>query len=247
MAEFGSAVFGIEQRMKKLKKNSSKPRKQVPLITVLIADDHRIVREGIRSSLAHYDFIKIIGEAADGKEALRKVETLNPDIVLLDIDMPELDGVKTTEIITKKFPRTKVITLTMHENKDYVLLIVRAGVKGYILKDTTAEQLARAIRCVHKGEAFFTPSVSRILQEYIHSDERPRPRVHFTEREKEILRRISSGKTTKEIADQFNLSVRTVETYRARIRRKIGARNTAELMKFAVENNLHSQTVSSQT
>ncbi len=227
--------------MPKLKKSAGKTRRTVPTITVLIADDHRIVREGIRSSLAHYPFIKIVGEAADGKEALKKIEMLSPDIALLDIDMPKMDGLRATEIINKKFPRTKVITLTMHENKDYVLLIVRAGVKGYVLKDTSSDQLARAIRCVYQGQAFFSPSISRILQEYIHSDERPKPRVNLSDREMEILSFISRGKTTKEIADNFRLSIRTIETYRARIRRKIGARNTAELMKFAVENNLHKE------
>jgi DNA-binding NarL/FixJ family response regulator len=224
--------------MQKLKKKSKKTR-EIPVIRVLIADDHRIVREGIRSSLSHYPFIKIVAEAADGKEALRKIEATEPDIALLDIDMPKMDGLRATEIITKKFPRTKVITLTMHDNKDYVLLIVRAGVKGYLLKDTSADQLAKAIRSVHQGQAFFSPSVARVLQEYIHSNEKPKARVSLSDREMEILGCISRGKTTKEIADQFNLSVRTIETYRARVRRKIGARNTAELMKFAVENNLH--------
>lgn len=225
--------------MPKLKKTSGKTRKAIPTIKVLIADDHRIVREGIRSSLSHYPFIKIVGEACDGREALRKVELLSPDIVLMDIDMPRMDGLTAIGVISKKFPKTRVITLTMHENKDYVLLIIRAGGKGYVLKDTSADQLARAIRSVHQGEAFFSPSVSRVLQEYIQSDERPKPRVTLTDREIAILSAISTGKTTKEIATQLNLSDRTVETYRARIRRKIHARNTAEMMKYAVENFLH--------
>ncbi|MDB6024308.1 MAG: putative NarL family two-component response regulator [Verrucomicrobiales bacterium] len=225
--------------MPKVKKTSKKAQKKIPTIKVLVVDDHRIVREGIRSSLSHYPFIKIVGEAADGREALRKVETLLPDIALMDIDMPRMDGLTAIGIISKKFPKTRVITLTMHENKDYVLLIVRAGGKGYVLKDTSSDQLARAIRSVHQGEAFFSPSVSRVLQEYIQSDERPKPRVTLTDREIAILSSISAGKTTKEIATQLNLSDRTIETYRARIRRKIHARNTAEMMKYAVENFLH--------
>jgi two-component system, NarL family, nitrate/nitrite response regulator NarL len=210
------------------------PRK----IRVLLADDHRIVREGIRSSLADYYFISIVGEAADGKTALQKIRELSPDIVLMDLNMPVMSGLEATKVVRDKFPQTRVIALTMHANKEYVSEILRSGAKGYVLKDTSPEQLLQAIEAVAKGDAFFSPAVSRLLlQDYSGSGEKQKPQA-LSRREEEILGLISGGKTNKEIAAVLKISVRTVETYRARLMRKLKARNAAELTRYALQRNM---------
>lgn len=208
-------------------------------IRVLLADDHRIVREGIRSSLAECDGITIVGEAVDGKMAIQKTRELAPDVVLMDLNMPQMNGLEATRIVASKFPKSRVIALTMHANKEYVQEILRSGAKGYVLKDTTPEQLIQAIQVVAEGDAFFSPSVSRLLlQEYSEPRTSSTDQALLSRREKEVLRLIASGKTNKEVASELSISVRTVETYRARLMRKVKARNAAELTRFALKHNL---------
>jgi DNA-binding NarL/FixJ family response regulator len=208
-------------------------------IRIVLADDHRIVREGIRSSLAGSRFIQIVGEAADGKTALQKIKDLSPDVVLMDLNMPQMSGLDATKVVRDKFPKTKVIALTMHASREYVSEILRSGAKGYVLKDTTPEQLVEAIQSVANGEAFFSPSVSELLlQEYSEGRiEKPTKEI-LSGREKQVLTSIASGKTNKEIAADLKISVRTVETYRARLMRKTKARNAAELTRYALKINL---------
>lgn len=208
-------------------------------IRVLLSDDHRIVREGIRSSLADYDFISIVGEAVDGKTALQKIKDLSPDIVLMDLNMPQMSGLEATKIAREKFPNTKVIALTMHDNKEYVSQILRSGAQGYVLKDTSPEQLVQAIQSVANGEAFFSPSISRILlQDYTRSSSEKPKANRLSQREEQVLSSIANGRTNKEIAADLAISVRTVETYRARLMKKLKARNIAELTRYAFENKL---------
>lgn len=213
-------------------------------VTVLLADDHALVREGIRSSMVRFPFISIVGEAADGREALRLRRALRPDIVLIDLNMPEMGGMEATPLIRKSCPKTKIIVLTVHDTKEYVLRLLRTGAHGYVLKDTSPDELVRAIQSVARGDAFFSPGVSRILPEFVQSgdgadevkEDESRENL-VSEREKEVLRMID-GKTSNEVASQMNLSTRTVETYRVRLKRKLHARNLAELLKRAREEKL---------
>lgn len=214
-----------------------RPRK----VKLLLVDDHALVREGIRSSLVHYPFISIVGEAANGREAIRKCRELAPDIVLMDLNMPEMGGLEATPLLRKQCPKTRVIALTVHDTKEYVFQLLRTGASGYVLKDTSPEELVRAIESVARGEAFFSPGISRILlQDFVQSGEAPAARDGevLSQREREVLRFIDAGKTTKEVALQLKLSARTVETYRVRLKRKLKARNVAELLRHAREQGL---------
>jgi DNA-binding NarL/FixJ family response regulator len=210
-------------------------------IKLLLVDDHALVREGIRSSLVRYPSIKVVGEAGNGKEAVRMSHQLCPDIVLMDINMPEMSGVEATPLIRKQCPNTKIIILTVHDTKEYVSRLLRMGANGYVRKDTSPEELVRAIESVARGEAFFSPSVSKLLlQDYVEAAEKPSDEGHesISEREQQVLKMISEGKTSKEVAAELNISTRTVETYRVRLKRKLEARNVAELLKRARERRL---------
>jgi len=210
-------------------------------LRLLLVDDHALVREGIRSSLVHFSSIKPVGEAANGKEALRKCKELRPDVVLMDLNMPEMSGLEATPLIREKFPETKIIALTVHDNKEYIFKILRAGAHGYVLKDTSPEELVRAIESVARGGAFFSPAVSNVLlQDFVRAPNSPEPvqENQLSGREQEVLRSIALGKTTKEVAAELNLSARTVETYRVRLKRKLNARNVAELLDHARKQQL---------
>ncbi len=210
-------------------------------IRLLLADDHSLVREGIRSSLVRYPSISVVGEAATGAEAVRKSKQLKPDIVLMDLNMPEMGGLEATPLIRKSSPETKVIALTVHNSKEYVFQILRMGANGYVLKDTSPEELVRAIESVARGEAFFSPSVSRILlNDFVQAPvaAASNEKGSLSERERQVLQAIAQGSTSKEVASRLKLSVRTVETYRVRLKRKLNARNVAELLKHAREQNL---------
>ena len=209
-------------------------------IKLLLADDHELVRQGIRSSLDRFPFITVVGEAATGKDALRKTLQLSPDIVLMDLNMPEMSGMEATPLIRKKCPRTRVLALTVHDNKEYVMQMLKSGASGYVLKDTSPEELVRAIESIDRGEAFFSPRVSTILLRDVQdgvSESSHKPPA-LSDRESQVLQAVAQGKTSKEIASFLNLSVRTVETYRVRIKRKLGARNIAELLQRARQEHL---------
>jgi two-component system nitrate/nitrite response regulator NarL len=214
-----------------------KPGRKVKL---LLVDDHRLFREGIRASLVHFPSIMPVGEAANGKDALRKCKELQPDVVLMDLNMPEMSGLEATPLIREKFPNTKIIVLTVHDNKEYIFKILRAGAHGYLLKDTSPEELARAIESVAQGGAFFSPGVSNVLLQDLQTAKRQDTiqESELSGREQEVLRAIAQGKTTKEVATELNLSARTVETYRVRLKRKLNARNVAELLNHARKRQL---------
>jgi len=209
---------------------------------VLLADDHQIVREGLRSTLQAYDSIQVVGEAANGREAIRKARELKPDVVLMDINMPEMDGMEATAQIRRLLPATRVIALTVHDSAEYVLEILRIGAQAYVLKDTSPDELVRAIEAVVRGNAFFSPPAASVMLEEIMQGPRKKapaadlPRL--SSRESEVLRLITRGLTTKDIARELNLGPRTVETFRARLMRKCGVRNVAELTRCALLNSL---------
>lgn len=208
-------------------------------IKVLLVDDHPVVRKGLHSCLANRDNLKIVGEACNGTEALQKVKELDPDVVLMDINMPGMDGLEVTETLRKDSPRTRVLVLSVHDTREYVMRIVKAGARGYVLKDTPPEELVRAIETVNAGEAYFSPSVARIaLNQYVAESDSNSPLTRLSEREREVLVQIAEGKSNKEIASHLNIGVRTVETHRERIMRKLDIHSVAGLTKFAIANGM---------
>jgi len=208
-------------------------------IRVLLADDHPIVRRGIGSCLARDPRLEIVGEAADGREALLKIRTLLPDIVLLDIDMPHLSGLAVTDVLRKELPQIKVLILSMHQQPEYVLRILQSGAHGYVLKDSPVEELIKAVEAVHAGETFFSPEIARVaLNQFVQGNgDGPHPQ-DVTPREREVLVKIAEGCSNKEIADVLGVGVRTIETHRERIMRKLDIHSIAGLTRFCVAKGL---------
>ena len=209
-------------------------------IKVLLADDHRLVREGMRTTLSQYHFLNIVGMAEDGADALEKVKTLAPAVVLMDINMPRMNGLEATVKIRERFPQTKVLIVTVHDSRQYVSTILRSGASGYVTKDISPDELARGIQAVVKDQSFLSPAITRhVVEDYLHPQANSAPQAgNVTERELQILRLLTRGKTNKEIARALGLSARSVETFRFRLMKKVGVRNAAQLTKFALEHAL---------
>lgn len=206
---------------------------------ILLVDDHPVVRKGLQSCLANRDNLKIVGEASDGAESIQKAKELEPDIVLMDINMPGMNGLEVTDRLRKETPKIKVLVLSMHGARDYVLRIVKAGARGYVLKDAPTDELVRAIESVHAGDAFFSPSVARIaLNQYVAESDDRDPISRLSDREREVLVQIANGKSNKEIAMLLGIGVRTIETHRERIMRKLDIHSVAGLTKFAIAHGL---------
>jgi two-component system nitrate/nitrite response regulator NarL len=208
-------------------------------IKVLIVDDHPVVRKGLWSCLSTKDTLKIVGEAVDGDDAIHKVRELLPDIVLMDLHMPKKDGLEVTDALRKEAPQVKVIILSMQGTRDSVLRIIKAGARGYVLKDAPTDELVRAIESVHGGEAFFSPPVAQIaLNQYVTESDKGDPLTRLSEREREVLGLIAEGKSNKEIAMHLGIGVRTTETHRERIMRKLDIHSVAGLTKFAITHGI---------
>lgn len=211
-------------------------------IRVIIADDHTIVRAGIKALLEKQPDIEIVGETSEGRETLRQVELLQPDIVLMDIAMPGMNGLEATAVITRDFPHVKVLALTMHDEEEYFYEVIRAGAMGYVLKDAAPTELVSAIRALAEGKAFLTPRVTRILvNDYlqrIKSGEKVAAYDGLTEREREVLKLIASGNTNQEIANLLHLSVNTVQVHRTHIMEKLNLHNRTELVKYALRRGI---------
>jgi len=208
-------------------------------IKILIADDHPVVRKGLWSCLSGKTNFKIVGEASDGAAAIQKVKELAPDVVLMDIDMPQKDGLEVTNVLRKESPNVKVLILSMQSNRDTVLRIIKAGARGYVLKDAPTDELARAIETVNAGEAFFSAPVAQIaLNQYLTDTDATKPLAKLSERESEVVGLIAEGKSNKEIAMHLGIGVRTIETHRERIMRKLDIHSVAGLTKFAIANGL---------
>ena len=208
-------------------------------IKVLIADDHPVVRKGLWSCLSTKKNLKIIGEACDGIEAIQRVKELTPDIVLMDVDMPRKNGLEVTEVLRKETPNVKVLILSMQSSRDTVLRIIKAGARGYVLKDASTDDLVRAIESVNAGEAFFSPPVAQIaLNQYLTDADDTKPLSKLSDRESEVVALIAEGKSNKEIAMHLGIGVRTIETHRERIMRKLDIHSVAGLTKFAIANGM---------
>ncbi len=207
-------------------------------IKLLIVDDHSMFREGIRSLLAGYDDIEILGEAIDGKEAVEKACQLAPHVILMDIGMPEMDGLEATRRIMKKSPKTKVLVLTQHDNREYVLSAIKAGATGYVPKRALGSELVSAIRTVYKGDSFLYPTAATaLIKDYLHRAEED-PYDRLTAREREILRLIAEGHTSREIAEMLFISLKTVLGHRTKIMEKLDIHNRTELIKYAMRKGL---------
>lgn len=209
-------------------------------IRVLVADDHAIVREGICSLLARRKDIEVIGQAADGKQAVEQVMALAPDVVLMDIAMPVMNGLEATAEIHQSAAVTRVLVLTQYESKEYVLPLLRAGAAGYILKRARAQELADAIRAVHFEGAYLPPNVATTVVDGIAESTRGETggQSSLTEREAQVIRLVAEGLSSREIAERLCLSVKTVDTHRANIMEKIGVHNTVELIKYAIREGI---------
>jgi two-component system response regulator NreC len=210
----------------------------MPTIRVLLAEDHTIVRKGLRSLLEGKDEIDVVGEARDGREALRKTEQLHPDVVLIDIAMPGLNGIEATRQIKRRFPEISVLVLTMHDHPEYVRQMLHAGASGYVVKQAAPTDLLAAIEAVHRGESYLSPSISKtVIQEYIHRSGMANGTDSYDEltpRQREVLQLIAEEHTTREIAVMLGISVKTVETHRANLMSKLDIHSTAGLTQYAI-------------
>jgi len=213
-----------------------------PTIRVLVADDHAVVREGIRHVLEREPGFEVVAEAANGSEVLPLAERHRPDVAVLDISMPGESGIQVAAQLRQRLPETRILILSMYDNAEYVLESVRAGAHGYILKDTAATELRRAIRAVQNGEAFLSPPVASRLTAAVRGELEREARTgdlgSLTAREREVLRGIVRGQTNKEIAAALGISHRTVETHRESLMRKLRIRTVAGLTRFALEAGL---------
>jgi two-component system nitrate/nitrite response regulator NarL len=217
-------------------------------IGVLIADDHTLVRRGLVSLLSLVDGIEVVGEASDGRLAVDLALKLDPDVVLMDVSMPGLNGLEATRQLKKESPQIKVLVLSAHDNEEYVLQVMRSGANGYILKNSSAEELYAAIRAVYTGQAFFSPSVSRILLDSFKearshpgsdaSSSRQLPESRLTSREREVLQLIAEGKTHQEAASLLHISARTVDTHCNNIMKKLDIHESAGLAAYAIKNGI---------
>jgi DNA-binding NarL/FixJ family response regulator len=206
-------------------------------IRILLADDHAVVRRGFGHILSAQSDMEIVGEAGNGREAVEQAEELKPDIVVMDVSMPELNGIEATRRLAKSLPRTRILALSMHKDTVYVREILRAGANGFLLKDANDADLVAAVRAISQGQGYISPEVSEgVLTDY---------RRHVTDpidlltgREREVLQLIAEGKTNKEIAQALNLSVYTVDAHRGRIMEKLNLHSTGEIVRFAMRSGL---------
>ncbi|UZR95599.1 response regulator transcription factor [Chondrinema litorale] len=212
-------------------------------IKVILADDHLLVRNGIKSLLENEDGIEVIGEAADGEEALEKTKMLKPDVLILDIRMPKMNGIEAVKYLKKYSPKTKALMLTMNDAEEYVLQAIEYGATGYVLKDANEEEFITAIKKVNSGEKYFTSAVSDILAiNYIKSVQESKTNrkglFELTKKEKEILQLIAQGMSSRDISNKLESSIRTVQVHRFNIMKKMQVKNVVELINIAQDYGL---------
>ncbi len=209
---------------------------------ILLADDHGIIRQGLRSLLEKHPDMEVVGEAEDGQKALELVQQLVPDVVIMDVTMPNLNGVDATRQITKEFPKVKVLALSIHSNKRFVADMLRAGAAGYILKECLLEELIEAIRTITAGNIYFSSKITDVVvDDYMdHLSEAIEPTKPLTDRERQLLQYIAEGRLVRDIAAQMHLSVKTIEFNRRQIMKKLKIHSMAALMKYAIREGLTS-------
>ena len=208
-------------------------------INILIVDDHAIMRDGIRALLGVDGSFSVVGEASEGKEAIEKARELNPDVIVMDIGMTGMDGLEATQRIMKDNPKAKVLILTQHDNRDYVLSTIKAGAAGYVPKKALGSDLVAAIHTVHRGDSFLYPSAAAaLIDSYRKKSEEIEPYGGLTPREREILKLIAEGHTSREIADTLFISLKTVLGHRAKIMEKLDIHNRTELIRYALRKGI---------
>ncbi len=211
-------------------------------IKLLVADDHKIFRQGIKKLLEEESDLQVVGEASDGREAVKKATELKPDVILMDIAMANLNGLEATRQIKKHLPSAKVIMVTMHKNEEYVLQSFQAGASGFILKEGAVEELVSAIRSINSDKSFLSPSISKtLIDAYMRKMETGKTETPFdllTDREREVLQLIAEGYTNREVAKSLFISVKTVEAHRAHIMQKLNIHDIAKLVKYAIQKGL---------
>jgi DNA-binding NarL/FixJ family response regulator len=209
---------------------------------ILIADDHRIMREGLRVLLEAQRGITVVAEAENGRSAIRLAQELQPDVVVMDISMEDLNGIEATRRIVAAVPNVRILALSIHADRRFVLEMFRAGAAGYLLKDCAFDELIRAIRAVRQGHAYLTPKIAGIVVGEFVRDlvTEPPQAAELTAREREVLQLMAEGKNTKEIADRLGISVKTVETFRRQLMIKLDLNSVAELTKYAIREGLTS-------
>jgi len=212
-------------------------------IRILLVDDHKILRDGIRSLLKGYDDMEIVGEAADGRTAIRLVKELSPDVVIMDISMPDLNGIDATRKIIADNLNVHIIALSMHYDKQFISETFKAGASGYLIKDSAFDELEHAVRIVMDGKTYMNPQIASLVVESLVSQSTPSRRKAFsllTEREREVLQHIAEGKSTKQIATDLSVSAKTIESHRRQVMGKLNIRNVADLTKYAIREGLTS-------
>lgn len=214
----------------------------MPPIKVLIVDDHAIVREGIGMILAPHDDIEVVGEAADGVEAIEQVRKLSPDVVLMDIAMPRLGGLEATLEISKISPESKILVLTQYDDMEYIYRFLKAGAVGYVLKKAVGSDLISAIRAVFQGKAALDPSIAdKVIKGFLEQPQVAESEIFYdklSDREKQVLKLVAEGNTMQQIADILSLSIKTVMTHRTNLMEKLDIHNKTELIKFAIRKGL---------
>lgn len=208
------------------------------LIKLMLVDDHAVLRDGLRNILEMEDDLKVIGEAETGEEALQKIVELQPDLIIMDINLPNRNGVEVTGIIKKRFPDIKILILTMHNHDEFFMSAVREGADGYLLKDTPSDQVVEAVRTVAKGESVIHPSMTRKLLTLHHQKESDQEDNSLTEREKEVLLCLVEGMSNKEIANKLFISDKTVKVHVSKIFKKLNAKSRTQVVIHAIQKQL---------
>lgn len=205
-------------------------------IRILLVDDHAVVRDGITACFQHEDHIEVVGYAENGRQAIDRYRDLLPDVILMDVAMPEMEGAETTTILRKEFPEAGILTLSMHDEPEYVMALMQAGASGYVLKSASFDELLKAVETVHQGNTYFSAGASKSLLAGLSA--REQNQIPISQREKAVLKLVADGHCSKKIARKLDISVRTVETHRQNIKKKLDIHTTAGLVRFAIENNL---------
>ncbi|MDA0147749.1 response regulator transcription factor [Vibrio sp. LaRot3] len=206
-------------------------------IKVVIVDDHQVVLEGFKARLSLESDIDVIGTASNGVEAVEVIKALNPDVVLMDVSMPLMNGIDATQVVKQERPDVKVLMLTMHDNREYIMKVMQSGAVGYMLKEISADKMVQAIKTVDQGSTYFCESVTQTLfsQQVIPAAQKPNP---LSRREEAVLKLVAQGHSSKKVATILDISYRTVETHRQNIKHKLELHSTAELAKYAVEQGM---------
>lgn len=207
-------------------------------ITVLLADDHAVVRDGLRVLLQQSADIRVVGEAADGRDAVQLAQELKPDVVIMDITMRELNGIEAARLLREHCPATRVVMLSMHSNSEHVFRALEAGASGFVVKESAGEEVAAAVRAAHAGQRYLSRAIAALESTLQSRSGRASPLDSLSARERDVLQLVAEGRTSAEIAATISLSPKTIETYRVRLMKKLRVNSVADLVKFAIEHGL---------